>query len=182
MHHRLIRPLRQQRRNRIIPPIQYQQYRGRIRAPPKIKQLVLLPNLVPDLCGQLLRQRAILLIPDQRLLLETQQHREHAVGGPRERVRVPHVGARRPDPALRPAEAQREEVRVDDEVVGEVLLDHADYLVVVGFGETLERGLLDDVAKVYRQLSVSFNTKRGGGGGFRYRCGTPRTSDPGTRQ
>jgi hypothetical protein len=50
---------------------------------------------------------------------------------------------------IREAEVERHEVGVDDEEVGEVLVYRPHDLVVVGFGKSLKRRLLDDVAEVY---------------------------------
>ena len=49
---------------------------------------------------------------------------------------------------MRDAGAEGEEVGVDDEVVNEVFLHYAHDFVVVGFGETLEGGLFDDVGEI----------------------------------
>jgi hypothetical protein len=47
----------------------------------------------------------------------------------------------------------REEIRVDNEVIGEVFLDYTNNLVVIGFREAFQVGLFDDVAEVFRGLA-----------------------------
>lgn len=56
VYHRLIRPLRQQRRNGVVPPIQDEQQRRRRRLP-KIPQLLLVVHRVQQFLSELVRHR-----------------------------------------------------------------------------------------------------------------------------
>lgn len=153
VHHGLVRPLHEQGRDGVLPAVDDQQD-GRRVDPAEVEELVLLAHAVAHLGGELLGERAVPLVADQRLLLEAQEDGDEALGGALQRVGVPRVRAAAPDAVGGQRHVEREEVRVDDDVVEEVLLDQLDHLVVVGLGEALEGGLLDHVAEEEVVLAV----------------------------
>lgn len=58
---------------------------------------------------------------------------------------VPHIGVGAPEAVF---EGERGKVWVDDQIIGETLMDGFDDLVVICFGKAFKGGFLDYVAKV----------------------------------
>lgn len=130
MNHSLIGPLRQERRDGVIPPINQQEYGWSIRLP-EVKQLLFLRHRIPQLRRQLPAQQAVLLKPDQWLLLECEKQCQYTFGRSRQTVVVPAIRRRAEDAR---AQGKAAEIRIDDDEVCKVLNDALYDLMVIRFG------------------------------------------------
>ena len=147
VNHALVRPLREQGRDRVIASIQYQKHRRRV-CPAEVEQLLLLRDDVADFACQLLGHETVPFVSDQGLLLQRQQSRDQPLGRASQGVGIPQLRATPPYFCLRICQVEREEIWIDDDVIGKVLLHRSYNLVVVCLSEAFQGGLAHDVAKI----------------------------------
>jgi len=133
VHHRLVRPLAQQRRHRVVPPVDNQQQRRHIR-PPERKQVRVRVHCAEDGLGDPLGDLGAALVADLRPLLEREQQRAHALVQPVEDGLLPDATREAGDRA----DIEMEEVGGDGEVVGEVLVHLLHHLVLVRLRQLLD--------------------------------------------
>ena len=148
MHHRLVRPLRQERRDGIVAAVEHEEERRHVRAAEVEERRVGVVHARDELVGELAGERAHALVAHDGFLFEAEEEGEQRTGVVLEGVGVPLHEVRAPEAVGRHVVLQREVRRRHGHVVGEELLDGLDELVLIGLGQGLDVVLRDDVAEV----------------------------------